>query len=1526
MIKKIRTNSCRLLCAGEQATGFLISPRQILTVTHLIVVDDGQPLPEITAIFQSEVGKAIYPAILVKRLPPLMVLELEQDVPFYEKMIFLEREPDHRNRAMAFGFPSFAPKGCFANLTVNTLYANEDDSFKSNLLLDCNNRSGSLMGMSGSALIIDDEISGILLQEICTNGEAFLVCALAGLHFRQAIAALELPIEIDNSFVKRPSNNIETICRLNRENTALRSELNLVQNQRLSEIMKTHFWGEEIRALDMLKQEIFFLEQSPSMQQSSAAYFLLAALWTCGSDHELSEKYLYRAMEIDQTIDTRIIESEMALMNQDFEHAEAVLTPIDNTALLNQKGKILYYKGDLDAALSCFTESTVSLNDGSQILLAIIYLKRGTYRDGLSIIKPLLNRYPNSAKLLAIKAHLLFGEAIANLCPQIQYGQGIFVDPHYFLPNSNQQAALARAYLSLENLLNATEHGENPILREWAYGMLVSTSMILPGKDARLWMKRFQKQYPHSSLLVLSYLVCNLPVPENLAEEYMKQPLDSIDDLQIKIRLLIHQNCFNEADTLLQTASAKFTQFENTSFAGIRFSLFMQKQDWASASDLVAKEPNGTSKRRMQFLLNAWSGKQSKKVAAKKLLDFAKETTLPMDFANAYHFACAKTEWWTALKIAKFWYQAEPQLMVLALQAELLTNLGREKKALSLIEAIEKEGGHSRFLLKLKARCLQVLGRQDEAIVLLENIKYEENDYDLLLLRARTFLQLGQREDAVVCLKEYLDHDYKNNDVLSLLIEILKSTDLKEACRYAMLQHQLYPEDRLALSQAVHLCMLSGTICPREDYEQFNQLSVDRIAGFRQCDIAEALEIVRERNIQIENRSAEYRNMKYPIHIYVDALQNQPMGYLLYLQWRIGIMDIIYPLFAANPANLTFPDESQIILDYTACISAYELGILDEICDRWHCKISAHLLPIILQDLSQLNSIQVSQEESNFQLKNQLDSAKNLAHYPFTKDATCLFDALYQTAKEENLYIVCDDPLKGTGYIIPDDWNQYQIPDNTFLSYLVTLGVLSSYDLEADEYTPDLSLAEKKGFLLGTSILNILAEKELLVSVTDSIKAQILTVQYDEICNHVQQTLHRRNAHNWLKKIHDKLADLISRKKLSLLSASGSKGDDEIPQTSLLREEVQCWKDKQMILWCDDKFINRMNDPTLRIVGILDILENLYQRNSIHYKRKLDDLLSRHVGGIIPDQEHVLDLLKSCPENTGVLRESTALKNWKETVCGTLNLPNCLINEPRDNRISERQIYMKRLFAMLIDVLIAIWNEANRPESWQRAASDWLIRNLFILFPDRIDHEGLFNNLQYISSGYLIIGLLINREHKKCYFDWLCSYLILEWKASPNQMVAVANDIGNFVSAQWNKVGILYSLNTFKEMIPFEGFLYELFKADMISELDYPLLENHYTQFLPGEEGPFLEPSPSLLEQFIFGNPNAVESILTMVFMQPVTFSEYIVQHLEHNIAKGVLPSVISLASLYFYVPVHLRETVRNMYAKTLIHVMMSEI
>lgn len=128
----------------------------------------------------------------------------------------------------------------------------------------------------------------------------------------------------------------------------------------------------------------------------------------------------------------------------------------------------------------------------------------------------------------------------------------------------------------------------------------------------------------------------------------------------------------------------------------------------------------------MQYLINVWSGQQPKKAAAKNFLDFAKETSLSIDCVNAYRFACVREEWATVLKIAKLWYQLEPQLIIQVLKAEPLSCSGQAAKALRLISQIEKEGGHSRTLLKPKTRCLQALERQDEAIVHLEKFNMKK--------------------------------------------------------------------------------------------------------------------------------------------------------------------------------------------------------------------------------------------------------------------------------------------------------------------------------------------------------------------------------------------------------------------------------------------------------------------------------------------------------------------------------------------------------------------------------------------------------------------------------------------------------------------------------------------------------------------------------------------------------------------------------------------------------------------------------
>lgn len=210
--------------------------------------------------------ESTYSVKLLKTHPLITVLELEEDFSFYKRILFLENDPCDKDYAKAYGFPSFAPDGCCSSLKVNTFYGNQESSRGYNLYLDFENRTGSLMGMSGSALIIDNEISGILLREHKVNGEAFSGLALAGLAFRRILNDLGVSVNVDNHYSSKTSNGVETICRLNRENTLLRAELNLVQNRKLSEIMEIHLLGEKTRAWDMLKQEITLLEQSPAPQ------------------------------------------------------------------------------------------------------------------------------------------------------------------------------------------------------------------------------------------------------------------------------------------------------------------------------------------------------------------------------------------------------------------------------------------------------------------------------------------------------------------------------------------------------------------------------------------------------------------------------------------------------------------------------------------------------------------------------------------------------------------------------------------------------------------------------------------------------------------------------------------------------------------------------------------------------------------------------------------------------------------------------------------------------------------------------------------------------------------------------------------------------------------------------------------------------------------------------------------------------------------------------------------------------------
>ena len=117
-MEQYRINSCCVSCGDRRATGFLVSPRQILTATHMFPSFDEQPFPEITVRFYLENRELAYSANLLKNHPLVTVLELENEIPFYKKVLFLARDPSEKDYAKAYGFPSFAQDGCLSRLIV----------------------------------------------------------------------------------------------------------------------------------------------------------------------------------------------------------------------------------------------------------------------------------------------------------------------------------------------------------------------------------------------------------------------------------------------------------------------------------------------------------------------------------------------------------------------------------------------------------------------------------------------------------------------------------------------------------------------------------------------------------------------------------------------------------------------------------------------------------------------------------------------------------------------------------------------------------------------------------------------------------------------------------------------------------------------------------------------------------------------------------------------------------------------------------------------------------------------------------------------------------------------------------------------------------------------------------------------------------------------------------------------------------------------------------------------------------------
>lgn len=194
---KLKKYVFNLESGAEGGTAFLIAPNMALTVAHAI--GDNEKLVLVMGA-RRITAKA-------KKNVKLDIAVLLLDEECSEHLRLYDIEINETDKWITFGYPNFdRDSGEPLDDEENriSMICNLEEGKKHNLKLKCNDKINDFSGYSGSPLIVNDKVVGIINAEILQRGEPIRLTALSVNHFRKFVEENGVEVfentQIDNDF------------------------------------------------------------------------------------------------------------------------------------------------------------------------------------------------------------------------------------------------------------------------------------------------------------------------------------------------------------------------------------------------------------------------------------------------------------------------------------------------------------------------------------------------------------------------------------------------------------------------------------------------------------------------------------------------------------------------------------------------------------------------------------------------------------------------------------------------------------------------------------------------------------------------------------------------------------------------------------------------------------------------------------------------------------------------------------------------------------------------------------------------------------------------------------------------------------------------------------------------------------------------------------------------------------------------------------------------------------------------------
>lgn len=1397
-LRKIEKIVGKVECGKNEGNAILIDDSRAITVKHCVdgAIHTGEKiwiygLPEnegekIEATIDEQFNQEQEEIVLLNLHQPFLVPNVKFGATILNPFV----------EASVWGYDAnFRVQGKWTRL-VSTGSVNNKPELIQDMLFECiNGGEKNFEGLSGSPIMSDDYIVGIVSQETLVDNDAI---SLHGISVKKCTAFFDkykIPYEeIKNSETKY-SGAGPTSCSLSENTTkiSVAGEQEVRENmikglfgEKLCMISDLHKKGDMCGAWKELKATIQRIANDKSVNEEIIAeYYLKMAIWYVDDYGDLgkAQQKFDKAFSLNPNIDGSVFKALKKAKSNKNTFAEDELLPIDSTYKLNVYLQICLNARRAEKANIGFqdVEDEIESDSTTFYLRCIMNILLKKYDEAQSNIDEAIKIESAIPIYYLMKGIIFFWKAVPkDICLSEDLYPVIFTNGILHLDAASvemitQGSKYCRQAYELAKYLDNAELIEM-ILSVWICILSVD---VQHQKEIMEPLNLIKEYNPFNVTLLLYSILYNLDLDSAITcdnlEKRIKKGNNKVAYIIVLLELCLRSNEKGKAKKYLHEYKSVLQQDEYIQY----WYEYITKADESleqleeSEKSIIENDKLDLLEKKRLLCLVIQNNCERDEELEIHLKELYETTGNRLDLINIISF-CQKNRKWNELKkYSNDLIEKYKDMVGHLYHIQALIELEEYEEAENEIEEVKKDSyiNVTKELMYFSMLVYERKGDYDKAIDAGESICRIKASASLRVRLSRLYASSGDEEMSINSLLKVEEEGNLTVEVCQHLALLYLVHDRKRAWHYAKKAVDLSEEQPEVMLWATEIANRVGksdraafyyhTIFSKHPNHQMMQMkSID--------EIIELLDISRQEEVENIQKLQEGKISAY---MYLDQKRNG----LTYAEWFYNQLDaktfipLIYGAHFFEEEILT-KELKQIALDYSTCLLLYEMGILDDLAAHVNkIYLAGELFGIILEELRKILTNQPDILEKRKKLldkcrEKKIESAEcnyteNLIDLP-VQEKLEMINTL--TANSCNAEYVCgNDEDYGIRLceVLCALYKEGQIEENTYKSFEF------SHEGVRDEKV-EFIIESHPNMLLGQTELQFIVDNYLLDTIMETYHIFVEKVMIDEIEFEIDRHEQNKRIYSRLESLKNELIELKEQDKISFFPISHER--DKAPYTNMLISLLSASEKRNIPICVDDRLMTsypRVGDsPIFCTFDILKILLKCKKITKERYCELVQKMYDLKVQYVLPDSDYVMQAFKlsSYDKKTNELVESDMLMQIRKIVAVAFSEYSFMSHETNTKLVMpEWESFLFHLQGNSRVIIRKIW-ESSMDDAKKYEASQWMIYHYsqfaFDFGTNVLEKER--KNMQAIQmADFFLIGMLLPIEQDvERYYNWLYSW------------------------------------------------------------------------------------------------------------------------------------------------------------------------